>query len=54
MKAMMSHVAPVGYGKDATTDKITIVGAGTVGTSIAFALLSMVCMDSLRLLLYFL
>lgn len=46
MKALMSHVAPVGYGTEPLTEKVTVVGAGSVGTTIAFALLSMVSIKS--------
>lgn len=41
-RAVMTHVCPPGYGYDKCSDKITVIGAGTVGTSIAFALLAQV------------
>ncbi|GJQ68680.1 hypothetical protein Trydic_g17220 [Trypoxylus dichotomus] len=40
VKALMTHVAPCGQSSKKCTNKVSVVGAGSVGTAIAFALLA--------------
>lgn len=40
--ALMTNVSPAGDASERCRDKITVIGAGTVGTAIAFSLLAQV------------
>lgn len=42
IKALMTHVAPSGPPSDHIKNKISVIGAGTVGTTIAFVLIAQV------------
>lgn len=42
VKALMTHVAPSCPPAEKCKDKISVIGAGTVGTTIAFVLLAQV------------
>lgn len=42
VKALMTHVAPCGQSSRKCTNKVSVIGAGSVGTAIAFALLAQV------------
>lgn len=52
-KALMTHEAPPGNKIERCFNKISIIGAGSVGTAIAFALLAQVCFIFYSLLLLF-